>query len=396
MTAVPGEALRGAVYVSESVDGLTFDRLPAQAHGRYGSIRGIREASTQASGVRLELQTAATWMELDLAITRYRFDPSRPAAPAVIVATLEDGTSHEVSLTEGTVHTFALPDFDDVQPGVTETAGFRLGGDGSDRAITVWLPHTAAVRLLALRADITIVPAPRSGPRWTHYGSSISHCIEVRSPLDVWPVLAARELGLDLTSLGIAGQAHLDPFAADAIAAAPADVISLEVGINIVSAASMRERVFIPAMHGFLDRIRSAHPAAPLLLISPILCPVLEDEPGPAVSDGSHIWRAGTERTRADGLLTVMRVRELLLDVVASRGDDHLHYLDGRELFGTPDLDHLPDGVHPDTEGYRRIGDRFVELARSSGWGTGVMGRAANVASAQSENEKHLKKAKFQ
>ncbi|CAN5174496.1 SGNH/GDSL hydrolase family protein [soil metagenome] len=368
MTSVLQLALRGAVSVSGGSGGVTFDRLPAEAHSRYGAIRGIREASTQASGVRLELRTAATWMELDLAITRYRFDPSRPAAPAVVVATLEEGTSLEVSLAESPVHTFAPPDVDDVQPGVPETARFSLGGDGSNRAVTVWLPHTAAVRLLDLRADRTIASAPRSGPRWTHYGSSISHCIEARTPLDVWPVVAARELGLDLTSLGIAGQAHLDPFAADAIAAAPADVISLEVGINIVGAASMRERTFVPAMHGFLDRIRSAHPAAPLLLISPIICPALENEPGPAVSDGTRIRAAGIERAPGDGLLTVTRVRDLLIDVVASRGDAALLYLDGRELFGAVDLDHLFDGVHPDSEGYRRIGHRFVTHTRRLGW----------------------------
>ena len=32
------------------------------------------------------------------------------------------------------------------------------------------------------------------------------------------------------------------------------------------------------------------------------------------------------------------------------------------QLFGEADLDHLPDGLHPDAEGYARIGARFAEL----------------------------------
>ncbi|WP_425329120.1 hypothetical protein [Streptomyces eurocidicus] len=37
-------------------------------------------------------------------------------------------------------------------------------------------------------------------------------------------------------------------------------------------------------MHGFLDTVRDGHPATPLLLISPITCPAVEDVPGPTLS----------------------------------------------------------------------------------------------------------------
>lgn len=55
----------------------------------------------------------------------------------------------------------------------------------------------------------------------------------------------------------------------------------------------------------------------------------------------------------------------MLTDVVATRvlaGDEHLSYLDGLELFGEPDVEDLPDGLHPNAEGYVRIGERFAAL----------------------------------
>ena len=56
--------------------------------------------------------------------------------------------------------------------------------------------------------------------------------------------------------------------------------------------------------------------------------------------------------------------------MVAARraaGDEHLHLLDGRELFGEDDLDDLPDGLHPNAAGYLRMGERFHTLAFGDG-----------------------------
>ena len=56
------------------------------------------------------------------------------------------------------------------------------------------------------------------------------------------------------------------------------------------------------------------------------------------------------------------RIRELEAEIVAARraaGDEHLHLLAGPELFGLDDVDDLPDGLHPNAAGYRRMGERF-------------------------------------
>lgn len=54
-----------------------------------------------------------------------------------------------------------------------------------------------------------------------------------------------------------------------------------QTGVNIVNRDSLNERTFTPALHGFLDTIREGKPDIPILLISPIYCPALEDHPGP-------------------------------------------------------------------------------------------------------------------
>ncbi len=65
----------------------------------------------------------------------------------------------------------------------------------------------------------------------------------------------------------------------------PADLVSVKIGINLVNLDLMRRRAFGPAVHGFLDTIREGHPTTPLLVVSPLLCPIHEDTPGPGTFD---------------------------------------------------------------------------------------------------------------
>lgn len=126
-------------------------------------------------------------------------------------------------------------------------------------------------------------------------------------------------------------------------------------------------------MHGFLDTIREGHPTTPLLVVSPILCPIHEETPGPlmpdfsSVAEGQMRFKAtGDPAEVAQGRLTLETIRAELARIVAQRAadDPHLHYLDGRELYGEADHEELPlpDAVHPDAAAHRRIGERFAEL----------------------------------
>src|SRR5690606_19609543 len=140
---------------------------------------------------------------------------------------------------------------------------------------------------VALRADAPVTPSAgeQGAARWVHHGSSISHGGNADSPTGTWVAVAARQAGLDLMNLGFSGNAVLDPYVARTIRDQPADLISLKLGINVVNHDSMRRRAFAPAVEGFLDTIRDGHPTTPLVLISPILCPMVEDRPGPTEID---------------------------------------------------------------------------------------------------------------
>ncbi|WP_407812857.1 SGNH/GDSL hydrolase family protein, partial [Staphylococcus aureus] len=83
--------------------------------------------------------------------------------------------------------------------------------------------------------------------------------------------------GVDLINLGFSGSALLDQYVARAMRDTPADLISIKIGINLVNSDVMRLRAFTSAMHGFLDTVRDGHPVAPLLVVSPVYCPIHED-----------------------------------------------------------------------------------------------------------------------
>ncbi|MCZ8209147.1 MAG: hypothetical protein O9270_13245, partial [Aquidulcibacter sp.] len=128
--------------------------------------------------------------------------------------------------------------------------------------------------------------------------------------------------------------------------------------------------VFASALHSFLDTIREGKPDVPLLVISPIFCPLLETRTGPLTRD-SLASHGSTERphSAADGALTLVESRAILSDVITRRqngGDANLAYLDGLTLFGAADEADLPDHLHPNAAGQERMGQRFAALGWAS------------------------------
>ena len=366
-----GATLRyaGVQDVEHRADGsVGLSRLPAWTKAQIVDPT-LQLLVGMTSGARLELVTDSRTIELEVGLTLLRMGDAAtiPAAFDLVVdGALVDGCTS----IDGTVIVVAPDRSVDFLPGpATATVRFE-GLPAGEKHVEVWLPHAAAMVLHAVRLDdgaTAVAPPADTRVRWVHYGSSISHCLEAERPTGVWPVVAARAADVALASVAFGGQAQLDQFAARTISALPADVISLKVGINLVNADSMRERTFVPAVHGFLDTIRDGHPTTPILLITPILCPAHEDAPGPTISTPTRITSFPRPAELGLGALTIGRIRALLADVVAARiaaGDAHLRLLDGRDLFGEDDLADLPDGLHPNAAGYVRMGERFTAWAR--------------------------------
>ncbi|MCH4209310.1 GDSL-type esterase/lipase family protein [Bifidobacterium sp.] len=234
--------------------------------------------------------------------------------------------------------------------------------DGGDGTFCIMLPHTCLIELIGMRSQRTIDPADAPGTiRWTHYGSSISHGAQTPSPSRRWPEQVARALGLHLRDYSLSGNAQMDPCMARAIGETPSDIITCAIGINIVNADSMRERFFVPALHGFLDTIRDKQPHTPIILSTACYCPIQKRNPGPIVMqpDGNY---AVAERNVADdaGALTLQRTRDLIAAIAQERDDPQLTVADGREFFGPADAGLLVDKLHPGPEGIDLMAGRIA------------------------------------
>jgi hypothetical protein len=355
-------SVAGAVELVELPDGFSPRRL-SEAALAHRADDNIRLYSALATGVRLRLFTAAE--RLDVTLTAIR---PMPNASAPTLSVEVDGTfvtqeiapfSHQWADATGKIVS---------EPPTRATVSLYLPPSTVARTVALWLPHDAEVTLHDLTADAPVTAAPPStARRWVHHGSSISHALEAPGPHGPWPQRAARDLGLDLTNLSIAGQAMLDPFVARTIAREPADLITLKLGINLVNADAFGKRSLGPAVHGFLDTVRAGHPSTPIVVITAIACPIHEHTPGPTIAGPNGPAMAmPRERHPRDGRLTLSEVRAVISAAVLSRDDPRLYLLDGLTLFGPADVAHLPDNLHPDLEGNDLIGSRFVAAARDA------------------------------
>ena len=373
-TPVTAELLRGALDVEQTELGVLPHRLPARARAQNTDGQ-LAMAESQPAGVRLVFRTRATSVELETLPTKRTYVGAPPRPDGLYDLVVDGAPAGQGSVLSGNVITVDMEaGTSEMRAGAPGTVRFD-GLSGEVKDVEIWLPHNETTELIALRTDAPVEPAPPGGRRvWLHHGSSISHGSDAASPSRTWPAVAATLGGVELVNLGLAGSALLDPFTARAVRDTPADVISLKIGINIVNHDVMRLRAFGPAVHGFLDTVREGHPDTPLLVVSPILCPIHEDTPGPCFPDFSEISEGrfrfrtlGDPAERASGKLTLQVIREELARIVKQRAaeDPHLHYLDGRELYGESDTEELPlpDDLHPDAATHRRMGERFAGLA---------------------------------
>lgn len=218
-----------------------------------------------------------------------------------------------------------------------------------DKLIELWLPQRGSFALkhleLAPGSNLEAWQDPR--PRWVTYGSSITQCADAASPSSTWPALVARAKNWHLTCLGFGGQCHLDLLVARLMRDLPADFLSICAGINICNQSSLNVRSFASTLIGFVRIIREKHPQTPLLLISAIFSARCDDKPNKV------------DWTLADYRNAVADVVEKL----RAHGDEFVACQDGLELMGAEHAHLMPDDLHPNAEGYRILGQNFIEKA---------------------------------
>ena len=362
-----GWAMHGIARMDKTARGVTFSRLPEWTYPQHSHAPIVAKMAERLSGVHIDIETAAT----QITVTYRSLRDSNPSTnwisgPSTIAVTTE-GFEQSISHSNGDLRVWNFDVIEKEIEGEDSVAEFNLPETGSPRLVQIWLPQNCPIELISIEANDEWQSADTSHqPLWLHYGSSISHCEDADGPLGVWPVAAARELGLDVYNLALGGCANLEQFAARTIRDMPAKLISLKLGINVVNNASYTSRTFGPAVHGFIDTIRDAHKTTPILVISPVSCPAHEDNPGPSeTSLDGMVQGQPFSRHSWIGELTLRGIREILSELVAVRAatDPNIHYLDGLKLFNHDEALTMPDGIHPDAAGYRTIAANFVERA---------------------------------
>jgi len=372
-TPITSDLVRGVLELEPTDRGLVPHRLPSWARDQNEDDQ-LTGAESQPSGVRIVFRSSASVVELDVVATKRDYLGAPPRPDGVYDLVVDGVLAGQASTTAGDVMTVDLmAGTADVRRGAPTTVRFAELGS-AEKTVEIWLPHDETTELVALRTDAPIVPVAAGRRTWVHHGSSISHGSNAASPTGTWPALAAAQGDVELINLGFSGSALVQPFVARTIRDLPADLISIKLGINVVNSDSLRLRTFVPAVNGFLDTIRDGHPTTPLLVISPILCPIHEDTPGPtgwdltALAEGRLAFTAdGDPADVPAGKLTLTTIRTALSRIVAQRAaaDPNLHYLDGRTLYGPTDAaaHPLPDDLHPDATTHALMATRFATHA---------------------------------
>jgi len=332
--------LDGHIDLKRRAGALQPMRLPVAEQSFYDPFN--RWVASTAAGVRLRLRTDS--LRLRVAATQRLLLPNTTPETRGAWDLYVDGDLHARSFGEGG----ALMTADG---GLTGDDAFSIGFDdlpAGDKLVELWLPQAATVGLTGLEIDdaATISPAPDARPRILFHGSSITHCMEAEGASNGWTAVAARLAGVSHTNLGWAGSCLLSGLAARIIRDQPADAIVLKLGINVHPGGQLAARTFLDSAHAMVSIIREKHPTTPLVIASPIFSPPRED-------------------AAEAGGVSLRGMRMILADMVATRqaaGDPAIRYLDGLSLFGAADAHLLPDDLHPNTVGYRRMGERFCAL----------------------------------
>lgn len=356
-------ALQGAIHSivdSAGVSPRQFTRWVTDRVGRPD----FEVLAGQAPGARLRLLTTANKIRVSVSATRTGFGPTAQDAHFYASAAGCEWVPVRLEPLEGRYIRFEDEGVYSEHGGGATIIDLVRPDNATSAAVDVILPANVAMTILSVEADAPI-SARSDVPtrRWLHHGSSISHGGHLDDPRLAWPALVGAELGVESLNASLPGNSLLDPCVAEELAAVPADVTSLELGINIVNWDSHIERVFVPALHGFLDHFHRADPERELILISPFHCEIFENHGGPIEMDSEFKALAATQSR--PGALTLVRVRELMQEVVRMRPPGTIRLVDGQALLGSNDQWALDDRLHPNASGTRLIAERFAALVKA-------------------------------
>ena len=205
------------------------------------------------------------------------------------------------------------------------------------RLVRVILPYDAPIHLLEIRGQVS-PPRTEQSPfrQYLAYGSSITHGGTAVRPSESYAMRLANDLGADLTNLGFAGSAHLEPALAHHIAAQHWEIATLELGINVIGLWTPER--FQQTVRDFLRVLVDQCPERPIFCTDLFLC----------------------ERDlRSDEEIRMFRA--IVKAEIERLAHSRLHYCSGLELL-TSAQGLTTDLVHPSAVGMEEIARRWAAL----------------------------------
>jgi lysophospholipase L1-like esterase len=231
-----------------------------------------------------------------------------------------------------------------VPVGAAGEVTIALPARGAEDVVTIYLPDPTPITVTSVRADGGTLEPAAPQPRWVVYGDSIAQGWSASDPGLTWPARAGRALGLDPINLGFAGAARGEAGSAAHVAATPADIITLAWGTNCWSMVPFDEEQMRSTMRAFLETVRAQQPDVPIVVVSPITRPEVEQ----------------TENVRGATLAQLRAAAEEAVRDFAAESTG-VHLLPGLGLVPGP---LLVDGVHPGDEGHQLLADAIVLAVR--------------------------------
>lgn len=353
--------LKGAAEICKFDGYMSFKRVPSWTEPKHGHSFMAIDVASQGSGVRLDFLTTATQLELSLAYDAVLWE-GLPKVPVQLVVEVD---GKETPYPFSNIRYLGFPGFTRDGDLNFSSKTIDLGKSEANKRVTVWFPHNAITYISKIELNGEVSAFNSELPKWVHYGSSISHSGEANYPTGVWPVIAAKSLELDVVNLGLGGNAMAEPYMSEVMLDHDPEFISMKLGINSINAASHTLRTFIPAVYGLIESLVARKPDVKLLLISPIYCPPHEEGFGPTIFDMENFKATANPSPASEMVpahLNTKRVRDALKEVVSNLQSQgvNIRYIDGLELMGEADASHLEDDLHPNSDGYALVGQRFA------------------------------------
>ncbi|MBQ7916054.1 MAG: hypothetical protein IJ315_04620 [Firmicutes bacterium] len=235
---------------------------------------------------------------------------------------------HEVDKhIRGEVHDFVIQKPDNLA--FLQEATAVSGSDWDPQVVRVIFDR-GYLRLMDIIGDIE-PPTKEQCPSKTllTYGSSITHGSNSLDSSHSWPSLLGHCLNMDVRNLGMAGSCAFEKETADYLAVQDWDIITLELGINVLHWPVEKIR---PRVEYIIETVAGKNPLKPVIVISPFFCAGGEAK--------ANIWR------------------RIIDDVVDTLALPNVTYINGLDLLG--DITLLSaDEVHPNIHGVYQIAERL-------------------------------------